>query len=76
MEEFLGGISVIEQLTLNQRATSSILVRPTNTINDLRCSLPDPVYHKTCFKSVSGNRAAGLSCISSAGFEFFDHTGK
>jgi hypothetical protein len=33
---------------------------------------------QTCFRSVSGNRAAALSCIScisTVGFEFFDHTG-
>jgi len=64
-----------EQLTLNQRATGSIPVRPTNKINDLRHSCPDPVCHKTCYRSVSGNRAAAFFCIPTTGIEFFDYTG-
>ncbi len=61
--------------TLNQRATGSIPVRPTNKINDLGRSRQDPLFHKTCYRSVSGNRAAAFYSIPSAGLEFFDHTG-
>jgi hypothetical protein len=67
-------IGIREQLTLHQRATGSTPVRPTNYINDLGRSRPDPISHKTCFRSVSENWAAALSCISSADFEFFDYT--
>ena len=74
-EKFLRGITVIEQLTLHLRATGSIPVRPTNYINDLGRSRPDPVSHKTCYRSVSGNRAAVFLCIKTAGLEFFNHTG-
>ena len=65
---------LIEQLTLNQRATGSTPVRPTNKINDLGRSRQDPLSHKTCFRSVSGNRAGLFSCIATVGLEFFDHT--
>jgi hypothetical protein len=68
-------IGITAQLTLNQRATGSTPVRRTNYINDLGRSGPDPISHKTCFRSVSENWAAALSCISTAGFEFFDHSG-
>jgi hypothetical protein len=66
---------LIEQLTLNQGATGSTPVRPTNYINDLGRSRQDPLFHKTCFRSVSGNRATAFPGISTAGVEFFDHTG-
>ena len=51
---------LIEQLTLNQRATGSIPVRPTNTIKHLRRSCLDPVRGKTCYRSVSGSCAPEL----------------
>ncbi len=48
-------LGIREQLTLNQRATGSIPVRPTIFFNDLSRSYLDPVRGKTFFRSVSGN---------------------
>jgi len=56
--------------TLNQRATGSIPVRPTNTINGLCRSRQHPIRGKTCFRSVSGNWATAFPCLSSAGLDF------
>ncbi len=55
---------IVSLLNFNQRATGSTPVRPTNYINDLGRSRPDPISHKPCFRSVSANWAAALSCIS------------
>jgi len=60
---------------LHQRTTGSTPVRPTNSINDLGRSHQDPLSHKTCYRSVSGNRAAAFPGISPAGVEFFDPKG-
>ena len=56
-----------EILALNQRTTGSPPVRPTNTINDLGRSRQDSLFHKICYRSVSGNCAAAFPGVSSAG---------
>ena len=61
--------------TLNQRPTSSIPVRPTNKIKDLRHPCRGLVPYKIWFRSVFPRWAAAFSCIVTASFEFFDHTG-
>ncbi len=61
--------------TARPRAVGSTPTRPTNTIKHLRRPYPASISHKTCFRSVSENWTAALSCISTASFEFFDHTG-
>ena len=62
---------IVSLLNFNQRAIGSTTVRPTNYINDLGRSRPDPIRGKVCFKSVSGIWVHLSHCISSAGVGVF-----
>ncbi len=66
---------IVSLLNFHQHATGSLPVRPTKTINNLGRSCQAPLFQKTCFRSVSGNRATAFPGISTAGLEFFDLTG-